>query len=125
MAKEITVLNKDGYKANCGFRYDIKRCSFKPECCNPIACDMFNINWDKKSIKKNISFEKDEIIKLDNFCKLETTTKKEKRNYEKKIKDKQIGIAILTEALFFLRFGKIVKFKTILRLGEKFLAKKK
>lgn len=121
---KTNILNKEGYKADCGFKYKINRCSFKSKSCNHVDCDMFTINWDKKAIKGAIDFEKEQLLNLDKFCKLETTTKKEKKNYERKIQDKKIGLAYLNEALFYLRFGRFVEFKTIMRLGEKFLAKR-
>lgn len=42
---------KPEYKEHCGFRNKINVCSFKAEDCSPEKCDMYNIEWNRKSLE--------------------------------------------------------------------------
>ena len=123
--KKAIIHNKEGFKENCGFRNHIKRCYFKSKDCNERECDMYEISWDKKTIKKKIKEETKAIKKLDKEKKDESKTKKEKKEIENLIKDKANGIGILTEALYFLRFNRWIPFEKLKRIATDFIKENK
>lgn len=97
------------FKANCGFKEKAKICKFKKEDCNSEKCDFFNVEYSIKGIKKQIKFERKEIINLDK------QKKQMKKNHEHKlepekykkikslIKDKAMGIMLLTKAYMLIK----------------------
>lgn len=103
------------YKKDCGFRNHLNRCNFKVEDCNETECDMYPINWDKDSINKIISKEKDRLKNYKLFLKSEKD-KKAKQKFEDYIKDILIGLCYMTEALFFIEKGYFLEFKKIKRI---------
>lgn len=114
---EYIILLKMVYKEKCGWRKN-GFCKFKPQqCCQKKDgielldyCELYDIEYDIKTIKKKIKSERKDIIKLDKEMKQlkktdEHKDKSKKRN--KKIKllivDKSRGIKIMSDAYIKLK----------------------
>ena len=116
------------YKKNCGFR-KIKCCNFKVEDCRPKPenqnnielenyCDLYNIEWNSKAVKKEIdelkkklkkgTKDKITIKKLKKMLKLEKANKMDNDviEYKKqiyKLEDYGKGLEILNKAYRYLK----------------------
>lgn len=99
----------NAFKADCGFRNKIKVCNFKPEDCNPEKCDMYNIEFSVKAIKKQAKIEQKAVKELEKKRVKMKKTGEHKTKIEeyKKIKstrnDKVYGLIKLSKAMVYLK----------------------
>lgn len=97
------------FKADCGFRNKIKVCNFKPEDCTPEKCDMYNIEFSVKAIKKQAKIEQKAVKELEKKrVKMKKAGEhKTNRDEYKKIKternDKVYGLIKLSQAIVYLK----------------------
>jgi len=61
--EEKTTVEPKKRKKDCGF-LKIGCCSFKPEDCNPEKCDMYNIEFTSRAIRKELKILKTKIKDL-------------------------------------------------------------
>ncbi len=92
------------HKKDCGFREKAGVCGFKARDCNVKECDFFVVDYSVKGIKKQIKFERKEIISLNNERKemkkkrLHKIDVEKYKKIKKDIKDKAIGVYKLSQA---------------------------
>jgi len=71
------------YKENCGFREKVGVCNFMVEDCKPEQCDMYDIPFTSKGIKKQSRIERKKVIEFDKKIKAM------KKNHEHKSKPEE------------------------------------
>jgi len=92
------------YKEGCGFREKVGVCNFRAEDCEPSECDMFDIPFTSKGIKKQSRIERKKVIGLAKKIKAmkknhEHKTKPEEYKQAKAdLKDIVIGMVKLSKA---------------------------
>lgn len=120
--------NEEGYKKNCMFRTELKVCSFKPVDCNE-GCDLFNLDFDKESIKKRLDFEMKRLERMTKELKLmekngeDVSKKKDYKNLKARHTDVMVGISYLGKAYDYLTDGMLGKLANLSlkmpKLGKK------
>jgi len=84
-------------------------CSFKAKDCKPDECDMFNIPFTSKGIKKQSSIERKEVVRLTKelrSMKKQHQHKTDKEKYEQvkaDRKDKILGMIKLSKAYMYCK----------------------
>lgn len=95
----------------CGFRDKIHVCKFREEDCTPDKCDMYNIAFEAKIIKKMIDKERKAVkkyhIQMKELRKKGLKATDEYKKAKAIRKDKVCGLIKLTEAYMYLKRIKI------------------
>jgi hypothetical protein len=102
--KEVVKIKE--HKKDCGFRNEMKTCYAKVSQCNKTDCDLYLVDWNSKSIKKQIHYENNFIKKLKSKVKI-IGKKKSLNEDDLKLRalvmDRIIGINVLSKAYILLK----------------------